>query len=109
MRRPLKELAMRYFRRLGYAIEVDVELDDPTGRSHRVDMLVRRGDDVRPVWVKDWRRTVGVNVVISVDTEAEELGLGKPILVGTRFSERARSYASRRGITLLTPSDLYEV
>jgi len=107
MRKPLKELAIRHFKRLGYTVELDVEIDDPAGRSHKVDMLVKRGDEVRPVWLKNWRRTVGVNVVISVDTEAEELGLGRPFLIGTRFSERARSYASRKGITLLTPDDLY--
>ncbi len=103
---PLRDLAIRYFRRLGFTVETDVELDDRAGRTHRLDMLIRKGDEVRPVWVKDWRRTVGVNVVINVDTEAEELGLSRPIIVGTRFSERARSYASRKGIELLTPEDL---
>ena len=106
MRKPLRELAIRYFRRLGYTVEEDVELDDRTGRTHRVDLLVRRGGEVRPVWIKDWRRTVGVNVVINADLEAEKLGLGSPVLVGTRFSDRARSYANRKGITLLTPLDL---
>jgi len=106
MRKPLRELAIRYFRRLGYTVEEDVELDDRTGRTHRVDLLVRRGSEVRPVWIKDWRRTVGVNVVINADLEAEKLGLDSPVLIGTRFSDRARSYANRKGITLLTPLDL---
>lgn len=109
MRRPLKELAMRYFRRLGYSVEVDVEVDDPVGRTHEVDMLVEKGGEVRPVWIKEWRRTVGVNIIINIDMEAEELGLGKPIVVGTRFSDRARSYANRKGMMLLTPGDLYEI
>ena len=108
MRRGLRELAVRYFRRLGYRVEQDIELDDPAGRTHRLDMLVRKGDEVRPVWIKEWRRTVGVNVVIGVDVEAEELNLGPPIIIGTRFSDRARSYASRKGITLLTEDDLEE-
>ncbi len=106
MRRPLRELATRYFRRLGYTVEEDVELDDRMGKLHRVDLLIRRDEEVRPVWIKDWRRTIGVNIIINADLEAEKLGLGPPILVGTRFSDRARSYASRKGITLLTPSDL---
>ncbi|HEW89911.1 MAG TPA: hypothetical protein ENG43_01030 [Candidatus Bathyarchaeota archaeon] len=110
MRRlPLRELAARYFKRLGYAIETDVEVDDVAGKAHKLDMLVRREGEVRPVWIKDWRRTVGVNVIINVDLEAEELGLGKPIVVGNRISDRARSYASRRGILLLTPGDLEEI
>lgn len=109
MRRPLRDLAIRYFRRLGYRIETDVELDDPAGKTHKVDMVVRKDSEVRPVWIKDWRRTIGVNVVIGVDVEAEELGLGPPIIIGTRFSDRARSYASRKGITLLTPGDLEEI
>ena len=110
MRPPrLRELAVRYFRRLGYRVEQDVELSDPAGRAHRLDMLVRRGDEVRPVWIKEWKRTVGVNVVIGVDVEAEELRVGPPIIIGTRFSDRARSYASRKGITLLTEGDLEEL
>lgn len=110
MRRPsLRELAMRYFKRLGYTIETDVEVDDIAGRAHKLDMLVRREGEVRPVWVKDWKRTVGVNVVINVDLEAEELGLDRPIIIGSRFSDRARSYASRRKVLLLTPEDLEEI
>jgi len=110
MRRPpLRELAVRYFRRLGYSVETDVELDDVAGKIHKVDMLIRKGDEVRPVWIKDWRRTVGVNVIINVDLEAEELGLGRPVVIGSRFSDRARSYASRKGVLLLTPSDLEEI
>ena len=109
MRRPLRELATRYFRRLGYTVEEDVELDDRMGKLHRVDLLIRRDEEVRPVWIKDWRRTIGVNIIINADLEAEKLGLGPPILVGTRFSDRARSYASRKGITLLTEGDLEEL
>ncbi len=108
MRRSLKELAARYFRRLGYTIEMDVELGDDVGKIHKIDMVVRKKGEVRPVWIKDWKRTIGVNIIIGVDTEAEELGLGPPIVIGTRFSDRARSYANRRGITLLTPLDLEE-
>jgi hypothetical protein len=54
------------------------------------------------VRVRDWNRTIGVNVIIGLDTSSEDVGLGSPIMIGDKFSDHAKSYSNRRKITLLT-------
>lgn len=82
------------------------ESDDAYPSSKKFDLLVRRGGEVYPVWIKEWNRTVGVNVIISIDKIAQSLGFTTPIVVAEKFSEHAKAYASRKGIRLLTRSDL---
>jgi hypothetical protein len=54
------------------------------------------------VWIRDWNRTIGVNLVINIDKASEDVGLSSPIIVGEKFSDHAKSYANRRKITLLS-------
>jgi len=58
--------------------------------------------------VKDWKRTVGVNIVINIDKASEDIGFTRPILVAGNFSDHARAYSNRnrRGIQLLTKSEI---
>jgi len=106
MGRTLAELAEAYFRRKGYRVERDPILEGTSGLPYKFDFIVRKGREQRLVWVKDWRRTVGVNVVISADRAAMDIGLPNPIIVSEKFSGHARAYANRRGITLLTKREI---
>jgi hypothetical protein len=54
------------------------------------------------VWIRDWNRTIGVNVIISLDTSSDDVGLSSPIMIGEKFSDHAKSYSNRRKLTLLT-------
>jgi hypothetical protein len=54
------------------------------------------------VWIRDWNRTIGVNLIIGIDTASEDVGLSSPIMIGEKFSDHAKSYSNRRKITLLT-------
>jgi len=56
--------------------------------------------------IKDWNRTVGVNVVITLDKASQGKAFANPILVAERFSEHARAYANRRGIMLITKAEI---
>jgi len=56
--------------------------------------------------IKDWNRTVGVNVVIALDKASQDKAFANPILVAGRFSEHARAYANRRGIMLITKAKI---
>ena len=56
--------------------------------------------------IKDWRRTVGVNMVINIDKAAEDVGFPKPIIISGKFSGHAKAYANRRGITLLSKQQI---
>ncbi|MEM1561773.1 MAG: restriction endonuclease [Candidatus Bathyarchaeia archaeon] len=107
-RQSLIKLAMQYFMKRGYTVDKNLkdESDNMPIPSKRFDLLVKRGGEVYPVWIKEWNRTVGVNVVINVDKLAQSLGFTTPILIAEKFSEHAKAYASRKGIRLLTRSDL---
>lgn len=105
-RESLLDLAVRYFRRRGYLLEEDVSREGLSGVLRNVDLLVRRGREQYPVWVKDWRRTVGINVVINVDKASEDAGFSRPIIVADKFSDHAKAYANRRGVRLLTRSEI---
>lgn len=102
----LTELAMKYFKKRGYKIEQDVSLEGFSGLTRKFDLLIRRGNERRIVWIKDWNRTVGVNIVISIDKASADVGLTRPIIVSDKFSGHAKAYANRRGITLLTKREI---
>lgn len=98
----LLELAVRFFRKEGYAIEQkDALLEGFSGLVNRFDLIVEKGHVSRGVWIRDWNRTVGVNLIINVDKASEDVGLSSPIIVAEKFSDHAKAYANRRKITLL--------
>ena len=99
----LVELAMRYFKKEGYKVEREMTtLEGFSGISRKFDLIVQKGRLVQGVWIRDWNRTIGVNVVINLDKASEDVGLSNPILIGEKFSDHAKAYANRRKIMLLT-------
>lgn len=99
----LLDLALRYFKKEGYRINrEDVVLEGYSGISRKFDLIVQKGRSEQGVWVRDWNRTIGVNVIIGLDTSSEDVGLSGPIMIGEKFSDHAKSYSNRRKITLLT-------
>lgn len=96
-------LSVQYFKKEGYKIRQEVAaLDGFSGISRRFDLIVQKGKLEQGVWVRDWNRTIGVNVIIGLDTASEDVGLSSPIMIGEKFSDHAKSYSNRRKITLLT-------
>jgi hypothetical protein len=99
----LLELAVRYFRKESYKVEREnTTLEGFSGISRKFDLIVQKGRVAQGVWIRDWNRTVGINVVITLDKASEDVSLSNPILVGEKFSDHAKAYANRRKITLLT-------
>jgi len=99
----LVELVVRYFKKEGYKVEREIiALEGYSGISRKFDLIVQRGRAAQGVWIRDWKRTIGVNVIISLDKASEDVGLSNPILIGEKFSDHAKAYANRRKITLLT-------
>lgn len=97
------ELAAAYFRKEGYKVNGEnVTLEGNSGVLRHFDLIVQKGHYEQGVWVRDWNRTIGVNVIISLDTASEDVGLSNPIMIGEKFSDHAKSYSNRRKITLLT-------
>lgn len=95
--------AIRYFKKEGYKIEQEkTALEGFTGVASKFDLIVQKGRVAQGVWIRDWNRTIGVNLVINIDKASEDVGLSSPIIVGEKFSDHAKSYANRRKITLLS-------
>ena len=101
-RSSLTNLVAKYFRQNGYQIEKEAVLEGVSGLPHRFDLVIRKGKERHSVWIKDWKRTVGVNMVINIDKAAEDVGFSAPIIVSEKFSGHAKAYANRRGINLLS-------
>jgi hypothetical protein len=103
----LLEQAICYFKKAGYKIEHEAtSLEGFCGVSRKFDLIVQKGHASHGVWVKDWKRTIGINVVINLDKASEDAGLANPIIIGEKFSDHAKSYANRRKIILLTKQQI---
>jgi len=99
----LMELAVRYFKKEGYKVrQENTTLEGFTGISRRFDLIVQKGRVEQGVWIRDWNRTIGVNVIIGLDMASDDVGLSNPIMIGEKFSDHAKSYSNRRKIMLLT-------
>ena len=98
----LLQSAVRYFKKEGYKIDQEeTTFEGFSGASKKFDLIVQKGHVQQGVWVRDWNRTIGVNLVINIDRASEDVGLSSPIIIGEQFSDHAKSYANRRKITLL--------
>ena len=99
----LNELASNYFKKEGYDIKYEsVTREGYSGVPRYFNMIVQRGRNEQPVWIRNWNRTIGVNVIIGLDTATADIGLSNPIMIGEKFSDHAQSYSNRRKIMLLT-------
>jgi hypothetical protein len=99
----LLDLALKYFKKEGYKINhEDSVLEGYSGISRKFDLILQKGRAEHGVWIRDWNRTIGVNVIIGLDTASDDVGLSNPIIIGEKFSDHAKSYSNRRKITLLT-------
>jgi galactitol-specific phosphotransferase system IIB component len=98
---------LRYFKKEGFGIEQDATtFDGFSGITQKFDLVVQRGHVTQGVWIRDWNRTIGVNIIINIDKASSDVGLASPIIVGEKFSDHAKAYANRRKITLLTTQQI---
>jgi galactitol-specific phosphotransferase system IIB component len=99
----LVQSVVQYFRKEGYKVDQsNTTLEGFSGVSKKFDLIVQKGQVAQGVWIRDWNRTIGVNVIINGDKASDDVGLSRPIIIGEKFSDHAKSYANRRKITLLT-------
>jgi hypothetical protein len=102
----LHELVHKYFRKKGYKAESSLTMEGTSGLPHEFDLVITKSNEHRAVRILDWKRTVGVNMVINFDKASEDVGLKKPIIVSNKFSSHAKAYANRKGIILLTKREV---
>jgi hypothetical protein len=100
---------IRYFRKEGFNVEQDATaFEGFSGITQKFDLIVQKGQVEQGVWVRDWNRTIGVNVIIKVDKASDDVGLSRPIIIGEKFSDHAKAYANRKKITLLTKRQMLQ-
>jgi len=98
---------IRYFKKEGFSIEQDATtFEGFSGIKQKFDLIVQKGHVTQGVWIRDWNRTIGVNIIINIDRASSDVGLASPIIVGEKFSDHAKAYANRRKITLLTTQQI---
>jgi hypothetical protein len=103
----LQDIAVTYFKKEGYKVKSGaVSLEGASGVTRQFDLIVQKGREEQAVWIRDWNRTIGVNVIIGLDTAAADVDMPNPIMIGEKFSDHAKSYSNRRKIMLLTKQKL---
>jgi len=103
----LTDSVVTYFRQKGYKIERNTTWEGKTsGLLHKFDLIIKKANEQHLIWIREWKRTVGVNMVINMDKAAEDVGIPNPIMISSKFSGHAKAYANRRGITLLTKREI---
>ena len=101
----LKELTQEYCRQRNLII-------DSSHSNDEVDFVIQNGDENEGIGVliKDWKRAVGVDIVIRAEKVMKNSRfLTKMLVVTNFFSDPARSLAERIRIFLLTRNDLIRI
>ncbi|MCL2134493.1 MAG: restriction endonuclease [Candidatus Bathyarchaeota archaeon] len=99
----LVKIATNYFKKKGFKINYENAIKEgSSGMPRHFDLIIQQNHTEYGVWVRDWNRTIGINVIITLDTASEDIGLNKSIMVGEKFSDHAKAYANRKQIELLT-------
>lgn len=99
----LVQSVIRYFKKEGFKVDQETTtLEGFSGTSTKFDLIVQKGRVAQGVWIRDWNRTIGVNMIINIDKASEDVRLSSPLVIGEKFSDHAKSYANRRKVTLLT-------
>jgi hypothetical protein len=102
----LNELAEKYFHKKGYRIKSDITLEGSSGVPRKFDLIITKTNEQRVVQILNWRRTVGINIIINMDKASEDTGFRKPIVISEKFSSHAKAYANRKSLMLLTRREL---
>jgi hypothetical protein len=81
-------------------------------RDEEIDFVIQNGDENEGIGViiKDWKRAVGVDIVIRAEKVMKNTRfLSKMLVVTNYFSDPARSLAEKIRIFLLTRNDLIRI
>ena len=99
-------LTAKYFEQRGYDVEYNVALEGFSGILQTFELVIKKDGEEHPVMVKDWKRTVGVNMIIKVDKASDDTQLSQPIVVAKKFSDHAKAYSNKKRIVLITKREL---
>ncbi len=104
----LEELTLEYCRQRNLIVDRNLihQKDNP------IDLIIQNGDENEGIGViiKDWKRAVGVDIIIRAEKIMKNHRfLSKMLVVTNLFSDPARSLAEKIRIFLLTRNDLIQI
>jgi len=102
----IHKLVTRLYKQRGYQLKRNVVLEGTSGLIQSFNLLATKADSSQVIQIMDWKRTVGVNMVINMDRAAADAGVPGAVIVAEKFSDHAKAYAKRRGLTLITRHEL---
>ncbi|MFX0163304.1 MAG: restriction endonuclease [Candidatus Hodarchaeota archaeon] len=113
----LEGISRKFFQIKGFTTREKVRLRGKSGQNHEFNMLLSQsrdkeknaeslGDIGYGVLIKDWKRSIGVNVIIKFDQMIEDAGLEGGIIVGNDFSANAQNFAKKSGIVSYSRGEL---
>lgn len=102
----LTDNAVKLFRKRGYVAKRKALCEGASGTLYMFDLMISKDEEKRIVWIKNYEKTVGVNEVIKSDRAAADVNTSNPIVIGNRFSDHAKAYSRRRGVTIMTGSEV---
>lgn len=101
----LLSLASKFFESRGYALKHNLKKMGFSGLFYTFDLIIKNRREERAVFVMDWRKTVGINMIIKADRATADVGLTHPIIIARKFSDHAWAYSNRKRIILITERD----
>lgn len=102
----LLSFASKFFESRGYTVEYNLKYEGFSGLLHNFDLRVRKGREEHVVFVMDWKRTVGIDMIIKAEKAAEDVDLAHPIIIANKFSDHAKAYSNKKRIMLMTEREL---
>lgn len=105
---PLKILAKNYFkeRYLYKELEANEKIRGKSGQKWKFDGVIETDKYKFGVFIKDWKRSIGVNQVRLLEKACYDTGFDGGLLVGKDFSSHAIVYGENKGIQIVKSSDL---
>ncbi|MHA2271528.1 MAG: restriction endonuclease [Candidatus Hodarchaeales archaeon] len=108
----LHDLARGFFTWKAYKALESIRMDG-NYHSSLFDFLLSMNGSNSPeqlgVWVKDWARTCGVDVIHRFEQILKDANFHQGILVSNEFSKEARLLAKKAGILLLSRGELVSI
>lgn len=113
----LEGISRKFFQIKGFTTREKIRLRGKSGQNHDFNMLLSQSGDKEKnaenledigygVLIKDWKRSIGVNVIIKFDQMIEDSGLEGGIIVGNDFSANAQNFAKKCGIVSYSRGEL---
>ncbi len=96
-----KTIVLEYFKKQDYKIEENPTLKDSYGREYKFDLLVRHGEVVNVVFIRDWNRKLHIGVFRKMIEKADAVGIDPIVVCSGGFSDFIISYAQKENVMII--------